>query len=600
MEYWDRFANRANSLAGGPVPPVEWAAERMGDGGAEKRGWGSDLRSRGGIERFLGDMTKKDIIGAVAIGGSVVVALIALGFFVWGGDSQSDAISAPAVAAVGGDRPNVAVPAVLAADDDNPRRGSSASTTVVPPPPPPPIDTVNQPKPQDGDADHREFPATHKEPPPDAVQPVAVTTEPLAGGEGDVAIAETSGTTALAEVPTAPVEPGIDILGREERASPKPPAEIPPDPSVALRIERLKALHQQRQTLRTEWTDANTLCQQVAQSTALAQQQIQQAKLDSTRLQVLYLQVESQRQAANKAGAIAQAATYRDQINQMKVQQAQLQNVHATATQQLPLLARQLAVAQKDLTNKQAECERFCPTWAEHYDPYGHLSRAHHEQTASLCETWLAEDNRFWEAYLLRGFAQLNLGQYGTAAEDFTTVINAAQQGQLAGSQHPELTRALAGRAMAHALRDREKDADADLATAGKIDQKSPLVHIYSGRVHAHFGRFRSACDDFLRAMKFNPTEPAGYREAAWLYATSTVQQASRAVALAKQACDLTDWKDWRCLDTYAVACAAGGDFDSASEWLKEAAAHAPPEAQAGIAQHAKLCEEKAVPSDPL
>ena len=49
------------------------------------------------------------------------------------------------------------------------------------------------------------------------------------------------------------------------------------------------------------------------------------------------------------------------------------------------------------------------------------------------------------------------------------------------------------------------------------------------------------------------------------------VRDGSRAVELARRACELTQWKDPAMLDTLAAACAESGQFDRASEWERKA-----------------------------
>jgi tetratricopeptide (TPR) repeat protein len=61
-----------------------------------------------------------------------------------------------------------------------------------------------------------------------------------------------------------------------------------------------------------------------------------------------------------------------------------------------------------------------------------------------------------------------------------------------------------------------------------------------------------------------------------WLLATSTSKDArdvNRAIELAQRACEMTDFKDFKTLDTLAAVYAVSGNYDSAVKWSEQAIA---------------------------
>lgn len=71
------------------------------------------------------------------------------------------------------------------------------------------------------------------------------------------------------------------------------------------------------------------------------------------------------------------------------------------------------------------------------------------------------------------------------------------------------------------------------------------------------------------------------YNDIAWLKATCSLDRyrdGKKALELATQACELTQWKNWRFLDTLSAAFAETGDFVKAVQWQQKAIEMAPQE----------------------
>ena len=86
------------------------------------------------------------------------------------------------------------------------------------------------------------------------------------------------------------------------------------------------------------------------------------------------------------------------------------------------------------------------------------------------------------------------------------------------------------------------------------------------------FARALAACDELATTY---PDLVEAHSTAAWIYATCRdpgFRDGKLAVASAKRACELTDWRDFWELSVLAAACAEAGDFAQAVKWQQTAA----------------------------
>jgi tetratricopeptide (TPR) repeat protein len=89
-----------------------------------------------------------------------------------------------------------------------------------------------------------------------------------------------------------------------------------------------------------------------------------------------------------------------------------------------------------------------------------------------------------------------------------------------------------------------------------------------------HKAKFNEAISDLNAAIQLQPTNSKPYNDLGWLRATCPVgalRDGKQAVELSTRACELSNWKDWRCVDSLAAAFAERGDFKRAAQYENQA-----------------------------
>jgi tetratricopeptide (TPR) repeat protein len=183
-----------------------------------------------------------------------------------------------------------------------------------------------------------------------------------------------------------------------------------------------------------------------------------------------------------------------------------------------------------------------------------------------------------------RGTTYRRLGKLKDAKADFDTVI-------ARGVRHPGV---YTNRGLVWLDMGNVQQAMVDLHAALELDPKFAPAWEASGAVRESMGDIPKAIDNYRVAVEIDPTFALAWNNRAWLLATTSVRSqrnGRQAVEFATKACELTGYQKADVMDTLAAAHAEAGQFEQAVSVAKNAIKLASEKQKAAITKRLALYE---------
>ncbi len=169
-------------------------------------------------------------------------------------------------------------------------------------------------------------------------------------------------------------------------------------------------------------------------------------------------------------------------------------------------------------------------------------------------------DPKHAKAYVRRGLTYRFKGEYDKAIADDTVAIEL----------DPQFAQAYNNRGYATLCKGEYEKAIVDFDRAIQLNPDYATAYGNRGRTYRTTGNYEKAIADYSRLMALEPEHASAHNNLAWLLVTHpdlACRDGKKAVELATQACELSNWKNTSAINTLALACAEVGDMENAVKW---------------------------------
>jgi tetratricopeptide (TPR) repeat protein len=190
------------------------------------------------------------------------------------------------------------------------------------------------------------------------------------------------------------------------------------------------------------------------------------------------------------------------------------------------------------------------------------------------------------QARLLHAALLGSAGKFDKALADLTLLRNAL----------PGNTEVLMQIAMVHQAAKHPQEAVNAYNAVLETDPANASAFRGRGDAYLSLGNQGEAVADYDKALKVDPKNSGVLNNLAWVLATSPedgLRDGKRAVDLATQACEVTEYKQAHILSTLAAGYAETGDFETAVKWSKKAVEAGPAALKSQLSKELESYEEK-------